>query len=278
MKFTVPLTEQLIYKGIQVAIGIVIIIFAHIIAKIVSSSIMKLANVDFNKKLSIDGITKTEQAEQTSKTNLVFLTLGNISYYAVLILAFFIVLKVLGIESTSLIALLGTTGLAIGLAIQGTLSDISSGVLLAILQTYSIGETIEVDGNIGKVVDFTILNTVIEDIDTNTIITIPNRKIQESIIQNHTRTPTRYVVFDISISNAEKDIDKIRTSITKMLLSTDGVLVTPPPSIEIEDVNQWSTTIRIKVGINSKDYGDLDDKLRTKIRETLIENKIQLKS
>lgn len=63
-----------------------------------------------------------------------------------------------------------------------------------------------------------------------------------------------------------------------MLLSTDGVLVTPPPSIEIEDVNQWSTTIRIKVGINSKDYGDLDDKLRTKIRETLIENKIQLKS
>jgi len=278
MKFTVPLTEQLIYKGIQVAIGIVIIIFAHIIAKIVSSSIMKLENVDFNKKLSIDGITKTEQAEQTSKTNLVFLTLGNISYYAVLILAFFIVLKVLGIESTSLIALLGTTGLAIGLAIQGTLSDISSGVLLAILQTYSIGETIEVDGNIGKVVDFTILNTVIEDIDTNTIITIPNRKIQESIIQNHTRTPTRYVVFDISISNAEKDIDKIRTSITKMLLSTDGVLVTPPPSIEIEDVNQWSTTIRIKVGINSKDYGDLDDKLRTKIRETLIENKIQLKS
>jgi len=278
MKFTVPLTEQLIYKGIQVAIGIVIIIFAHIIAKIVSSSIMKLANVDFNKKLSIDGITKTEQAEQTSKTNLVFLTLGNISYYAVLILAFFIVLKVLGIESTSLIALLGTTGLAIGLAIQGTLSDISSGVLLAILQTYSIGETIEVDGNIGKVVDFTILNTVIEDIDTNTIITIPNRKIQESIIQNHTRTPTRYVVFDISISNAEKDIDKIRTSITKMLLSTDGVLVTPPPSIEIEDVNQWSTTIRIKAGINSKDYGDLDDKLRTKIRETLIENKVQLKS
>ena len=278
MKFTVPLTEQLIYKGIQVAIGIVIIIFAHIIAKIVSSSIMKLANVDFNKKLSIDGITKTEQAEQTSKTNLVFLTLGNISYYAVLILAFFIVLKVLGIESTSLIALLGTTGLAIGLAIQGTLSDISSGILLAILQTYSIGETIEVDGNIGKVVDFTILNTVIEDIDTNTIITIPNRKIQESIIQNHTRTPTRYVVFDISISNAEKDIDKIRTSITKMLLSTDGVLVTPPPSIEIEDVNQWSTTIRIKAGINSKDYGDLDDKLRTKIRETLIENKVQLKS
>lgn len=278
MKFVVPMTEQLIYKGIQVAIGVVIIIFAHIIAKIVSSSIMKLANVDFDKKLSIDGITKTEQAEQVSKTNLVFLTLGNISYYAVLILAFFIVLKVLGIESTSLIALLGTTGLAIGLAIQGTLSDISSGVLLAILQTYSIGEVIEVDGNVGKVVDFTILNTVIEDIDTNTIITIPNRKIQESIIQNHTRTPTRYVVFDISISNAEKDIDKIRTSITKMLLSTDGVLVTPPPSIEIEDVNQWSTTIRIKVGINSKDYGDLDDRLRTKIRETLIENKIQLKS
>ena len=278
MKFTIPFTEQLVYKGIQVAIGVVIIIFAHIIAKIVSSSIMKLATVDFDKKLSIDGITKTEKAEQASKTNLVFLTLGNISYYAVLILAFFIVLKVLGIESTSLIALLGTTGLAIGLAIQGTLSDISSGVLLAILQTYSIGEVIEVDGNIGKVVDFTILNTVIEDIDTNTIITIPNRKIQESIIQNHTRIPIRYVVFDISISNAEKDIDKIRTSITKMLLSTDGVLVTPPPSIEVEDVNQWSTTIRIKAGINSKDYGDLDDKLRTKIRETLIENKVQLKS
>lgn len=277
MKFESKWTEHIAYKGLQVLVGVAILIFAHLIAKVVSNTLMKMGMGELTL-IKEDGVTQQEKTQQKAKTNLIFLTLGNMSYYAVMILACFIVLRILGIESTSLIAVLGTTGLAIGLAIQGTLSDIASGVLLAIFQTYSIGEIIEVDGNIGKVVDFTILNTVIEDIETNTIITIPNRKIQESIIQNHTRNPVRYVMYNIAIANQSIEMEKLRISLKQELSQMEGVLTDPAPSIDVQDVTAFATILQIKIAIESRYFIELNDPLRTKVRDILIANKVPLKT
>lgn len=271
--------ENLVYKGFQVIVGVVILIFAHIIAKIVSNTLMKMGRNEYKKETThADGISQREYTDQLAKTNLIFLTIGNMSYYGILLIAFFIVLKVLGIESTSLIALLGTTGLAIGLAIQGTLSDIASGVLLAIFQTYSIGEVIEVDGKIGKVVDFTILNTVIEEIDTNTIITIPNRKIQESIIQNHTRNPVRYMVYKLAVSNKPLNLNKLQSTLKEILGQIKGVLKDPVPTVDVDDVTPLATILQFRIAIESKYYTELLDPLRTKIREILIAEKVELRN
>jgi len=285
MKIKIKQIENLggtfVYKGVQVVIGIVVLILAHIVANIISKGIYNIGKKDLtdiiNVNSSKDGTTKTEKTQQVKSTSLVFITLGNISYYAIMVISFFIVLRILGIESTSLIALLGASGLAIGLAVQGSLSDIASGVLLALLQTYSIGEIIQVGDVEGKVVDFTILNTILQDVETDSIITIPNRKIQDSIIYNQTRQPVRYLVNDVTISNNEKDMDKIKDVIKQMLLTTDGVLDTPPPSVEVELINSTGTVVRIKAAIKSQDYATIADPLRTKIRQTLIDNKIELK-
>lgn len=279
MNYNHYLKEDLIYKGFQVIVGIVILIFAHIIAKIVSNTLMKMGRNEYKQESThTDGITQQEYTDQVAKTNLIFLTLGNMSYYAILLVAFFIVLRVLGIESTSLIALLGTTGLAIGLAIQGTLSDIASGVLLAIFQTYSIGEVIEVDGRIGKVIDFTILNTVLEEIDTGTVITIPNRKIQDSIIQNHTRNPVRFMVYKLAVSNKPINLDKLQTTLTDILGQIKGVLKDPAPTVDVDDVTPMATILQFRVAIESKYYANLLDPLRTKIREVLIAEKVELRT
>ena len=277
MKLESKWTEQLAFKGLQVLVGIGILIFAHLIAKVVSNTLMKMGMGELTL-IKEDGVTQQEKTQQQAKTNLIFVTLGNMSYYAVMILAFFIVLRVLGIESTSLIAVLGTTGLAIGLAIQGTLSDIASGVLLAIFQTYSIGEVIEVDGKIGKVVDFTILNTVIQEVETDTIITIPNRKIQDSIIQNHTRNPVRYIMYQLAVANQPIDMDKLRSSLKDQLTQIKGVLSDPPPSADVQDMTAFATILQIKVAIDSQYFVDLTDPLRTKIRDILIANKVVLKT
>ena len=285
MKIKIKQIENLggtfVYKGVQVVIGIAVLMLAHVVANIISKGIYNIGKKDIADIISVNGIkdvtTKTEKKQQAKSTSLVFITLGNISYYAIMVVSFFIVLRILGIESTSLIALLGASGLAIGLAIQGSLSDIASGVLLALLQTYSIGEIIQVGEVEGKVVDFTILNTILQDVETESIITIPNRKIQDSIIYNQTRQPVRYLVNDVTISNNEKDVEKIKDVIKQMLLTTDGVLDTPPPSVEVELINSTGTVIRIKAAIKSQDYATIADPLRTKIRQTLIDNKIELK-
>jgi len=285
MKIKIKQIENLggtfVYKGVQVVIGIAVLMLAHVVANIISKGIYNIGKKDIADIISVNGskdvTTKTEKKQQAKSTSLVFITLGNISYYAIMVVSFFIVLRILGIESTSLIALLGASGLAIGLAIQGSLSDIASGVLLALLQTYSIGEIIQVGEVEGKVVDFTILNTILQDVETESIITIPNRKIQDSIIYNQTRQPVRYLVNDVTISNNEKDVEKIKDVIKQMLLTTDGVLDTPPPSVEVELINSTGTVIRIKAAIKSQDYATIADPLRTKIRQTLIDNKIELK-
>lgn len=271
-------TQTIIYKGIQFIVAIVILIFAHLVGKFVSNTIFNLGKIDPSQLIKTkNGPSNLQKEEQASKVNLIFATLGKISYYVIIVITFFIVLRILGIESTSLIALIGAAGFAIGLAIQGTLSDISSGVVIALLQTYSIGEIIEVNDIEGKVVDFNILNTIVEDVDSGVAITIPNRVIQESVIINHTRNPVRFLIYDFIISNAEKDIDKLSTSIKSRLFEMNEILREPEPEIYVQEVSQNGTKIRIKVSIRSKDYETLDDTLRTKLRQMFVDNKTQFK-
>ena len=81
--------ENLIYKGLQLIVGIIILIFAHIIAKIVSNTLMKMGRNEYRKENTpTDGITQQEYTDQLAKTNLIFLTIGNMSYYAILLVAF----------------------------------------------------------------------------------------------------------------------------------------------------------------------------------------------
>jgi small-conductance mechanosensitive channel len=119
---------------------------------------------------------------------------------------------------------------------------------------------------------------VIEEVETSTIITIPNRKIQDSIIQNHTRNPIRFVMYNLAVANKPIDMDKLKSSLNEELTPIKGVLKEPAPTVDIQDVTPFATILQIKVTIESRYFIDLNDPLRTKIREILIANKVQLKT
>lgn len=274
IKFT---NETILIKGLLVVVSVIILIIAHIVGKLISKLIVKLGKLSPKQLLEIgkkNGPSKTEQQNQITKVNLIFTTLGKISYYVIVIITFFIILRILGIESASLIALIGTIGFSIGLAMQGTLSDMSSGILMAFLQTYSIGEIIQIDNLEGKVIDFNIINTLIEDSDTGVAVTIPNRIIQDGILINHTRNPYRFVVYDFTIpTDYEKNIDKIIDSMKKYLFNKEFILNKPEPEIYVKDVTHFGTIIRIKAGIKSKDYETYEDIIRTDLQKIFVENK-----
>ncbi len=234
-----------------------------------------------NGTINIDEIqnidSKSDENRQIHKTRLMYIVLGHIAYYSVIVFAFLLVLKMLGIEATSIIALLGATGFTIGLALQGTLSDISSGILLGILQTYTIGDLIEIDGHIGRVRDFNMTSTIISELHTHATIIIPNRKISGNTIINHTKLPQRAVMFEIRISNSYKNFDELIVKLQNDIAKYPGVKSTPyPPVVGVNEMKDVGTILIVKFSINTKDYPDIVIPIKSHVRQFLANNEIPL--
>lgn len=274
-------STSLVQKAIRIVFGVLILGFAHFIGYQLKSLIYMQGRNDIKdmvRKNTTDGSvqTKTDNLKQAKQTKLVFVTLGQITYYGIMIVGVLIVLKVLGIETASIIAIIGTIGFALGLALQGSLSDIASGILLALLQLYSIGDIIQVDETEGKVKDFNMFHTVIEDIHTNTVITIPNRKIQEGVVINHTKAKVRIVVVDILVSNKTADFNKVIRMVQEEIDKMPGVLRDPAPVVGVASMAEVGTTVRAKVAIPTTEYPDMVIPIKTAIREVLAKNNVVL--
>lgn len=271
---------SLAQKALRIVLGIAILGAAHFIGKQLKELIYLQGRHDIRdivRKDTSDGVqTKKDNLKQAKQTKLVFVTLGQITYYTTMIIGVLIVLKVLGIETASIIAVIGTVGFALGLALQGSLSDIASGILLALLQIYSIGDVIQVDDVEGKVKDFNMFHTVIEDIHTNTIVTIPNRKIQEGVVINHTKAKVRVVVVDILVSNKTEDFNKVIALVQEMLTKMPGVLQDPAPVVGVASMAEVGTTIRAKVAIPTSEYPEMVLPIKTAVRDVLAKNNVVL--
>lgn len=272
--------ETIVQKALRIVLGIVILASAHFIGSQLKSLIYLQGRQDISdivKKPTTDGVqTKNDNMKQAKQTKLVFVTLGQITYYTVIVTGVLVVLKVLGIETASIIALIGTIGFAVGLALQGSLSDIASGILLALLQMYSIGDIIQIDDVEGKVKDFNMFHTEVEDIHTRTTITIPNRKIQESVVINHTKAKIRIVVVDILVSNKTTDFNNVIAMVQETVDNIPGVLKDPAPTVAVFSMAEVGTTVRAKVAIPTSEYPQMVAPIKTSIRNVLAKNNVIL--
>lgn len=273
-------TGSVIQKTFQIILGVVILGAAHFIGKQLKELIYLQGRQDIRdivRKDTSDGVqSKNDNLKQAKQTKLVFVTLGQITYYTAMIIGILIVLKVLGFETASIIAVIGTVGFALGLALQGSLSDIASGILLALLQIYSIGDVIQVDEVEGKVKDFNMFYTIIEDIQTNTVITIPNRKIQEGVVINHTKAKIRIVVVDILVSNKTEDFNKVIAMVQDTVGKIPGVLQDPAPVVGVASMAEVGTTVRAKVAIPTSEYPEMVLPIKTAVRDVLAKNNVVL--
>lgn len=179
---------------------------------------------------------------------------GFISNLANIILKILLIVSVasmIGIETTSFIAAIGAAGLAIGLALQGSLANFAGGVLILLFRPFRIGDWIEAQGVAGTVDSIQIFHTVIRTGDNKTVI-VPNGNLSNGIIINTNRQPTRKVVFDVGV-DYQADLQKAREVLLE-LAKDERVLTEPAPEAVISTLGDSSITVSLRAWVKTADY------------------------
>ena len=173
-------------------------------------------------------------------------------YYVILGVVLIAVLNLFGIETTSLIAVLGTAGLAVGLALQGTLSNFSAGVMLLIFRPIRVGDFVEVAGQAGTVKEIAIFNTIMHTGD-NVRIVIPNGAVYGDIVKNYSYNETRRIDLVMGIGYGD-DIGKAIEIIERVVTADDRVLKDPAPTIAVSELADSSVNLVVRPWVNAGDY------------------------
>jgi len=169
-----------------------------------------------------------------------------------MVIVFIAAIGALGIQTTSFIAILGAAGLAIGLALQGSLSNFASGVLIVFFKPYRIGDFVEAAGIAGVVEEVEILTTVFKTGDNKRII-VPNGQVMGSVITNYSANPTRRVDMVIGVSY-EDDLDKVRSTLEELIAAEDRVLDDPPHKIAVSELADSSVNFIVRPWVKTEDY------------------------
>jgi small conductance mechanosensitive channel len=180
---------------------------------------------------------------------------GNLIYYALLTFVILAALSQLGIQTTSFIAVIGAAGLAVGLALQGSLANFASGFLMIIFRPFKVGDFIEGAGVSGTVESLQIFTTQLRTPDNKKII-IPNSSLTGDNIVNWSATGTRRVdmVFGIGY---EDDIDKAKKIIFEILAADDRILEDPAPTVALSELADSSVNFVARPWVKTGDYWDV---------------------
>jgi len=178
--------------------------------------------------------------------------LGNIIYTVLLAVVIISTINQLGIETTSLLAVLGAAGLAVGLALQGSLSNFASGVLIVAFKPYKVGDFIEAGGVSGSVEEVQIFTTVLKSPDNKKII-VPNSQVMAAEIVNYSANDTRRVDL-VAGCGYDDDLDKVRRILNDIVSSDDRVLADPAPTIAISELADSSVNFVVRPWVKGADY------------------------
>ncbi|MFP5426744.1 MAG: mechanosensitive ion channel family protein [Gammaproteobacteria bacterium] len=190
-------------------------------------------------------------------------TLANIVLKVLLLVS---VASMIGIETTSFVAAIGAAGLAIGLALQGSLANFAGGVLILLFRPFRIGDWIEAQGVSGTVDSIQIFHTVLRTGDNKTVI-MPNGSLSNGIITNTNRQPTRKVVFDVGV-DYDADLQKARNVLLE-LAQDPRVLQDPAPQAVISTLGDSSITVSLRIWTKTADYWDVMFMLNEHARDRL---------
>ncbi len=180
----------------------------------------------------------------------------------------------LGVNTTSLIAMLGAAGLAVGLALQGSLQNFASGVLLIIFRPFQVGNFIDAGGISGTVEKITIFNTIMLTPDNREII-VPNGSVYSGTITNYSARATRRVDMVFGISYGD-DIKKARDILMETLEADERVLKDPAPQVELSELADSSVNFVVRPWVNAGDYWAVKFDMNKKIKLALDANGISI--
>ncbi|AGS38516.1 MAG: small conductance mechanosensitive channel [Cycloclasticus pugetii] len=225
--------ELLTVYGLKIIAALAIFIIGKMIAKSIKSGVIKAMKKGGSDPILISFTT-------------------NIIYTALLAFVIIASLGQLGIQTTSFIAIIGAAGLAIGLALQGSLANFAAGVLMIIFRPFKKGDFIEGAGASGIIEEVHIFNTVMRTGDNKTII-IPNGSLMGGNIVNYSTKPTRRLDLVIGIGY-DDDIKKAKSVLDELMQNETRILKDPAPTIGLLELGDSSVNFAVRPWVNSADY------------------------
>ncbi|MBV7394432.1 mechanosensitive ion channel family protein [Mameliella sediminis] len=193
--------------------------------------------------------------------------LGNAARYVILGFAALFVLNTFGVQTTSIVAAIGAAGLAIGLALQGTLSNVAAGVMIVIFRPIKIGDFVEVGGEMGTVKDITLNMTELASLG-NVQIFVPNSEVWGNVIENYSGYPTRRAEWTFGVgygANLKRAEEVIRDTI----MGDERSRSDPAPFIQVNNLNDSSVDFLVRVWVDSASYFQYQADMKRAVKEAL---------
>lgn len=232
-KLLPQIQEWIVFYGLRVIAAIAIFIVGRWVASGVRNTVKKI-------------MTKN-RVDQTLVS-----FMSSILYSIILIFVAIAALNQIGIQTTSLVAILGAAGLAVGLALQGSLSNFAAGVLMVILRPFKAGDYIEGGGVAGTVEEVQILTTHLISPDNKSII-VPNSKIMGDNITNYSAKATRRIELIIGVGYGE-DLDRARVVLQEVLSQEKRILQNPAPLIAVKELAESKVNLTVRPWVKTADY------------------------
>lgn len=200
-----------------------------------------------------------------------FRSLINIVLSFVLIIC---VIGVLGIETTSFVALFASAGVAIGMALSGTLQNFAGGVMILLFKPFKVGDYIDANGQSGTVKEIQIFNTIINTVDNKTII-VPNGGLSTSVMTNYSKESTRRVDWVFGIAYGD-NYDTAKEILLDLINKDERILKDKAPFVALNTLNSSSVDIVVRVWVNSSDYWGVYFDMNEKVYKTFTEKGINI--
>ena len=196
-----------------------------------------------------------------------FAFLGTVARYVVLVFAFLFVLNTFGVQTTSIVAAIGAAGLAVGLALQGTLSNVAAGIMIILFRPIKIGDFVAVGGKMGTVKDITLNTTELADL-SNVQVIVPNSEVWGNVIENYSVYDRRRaewtfgVGYGVNLAAAERVI-------RDTIMGDPRSLTEPAPFVQVNALNDYSVDFLVRVWVKSADYFQYQADMKRAVKEAL---------
>ncbi len=198
--------------------------------------------------------------------------ISNFAQYTILALTVVVVLGQFGVQTTSLIALLGAAGLAVGLALQGTLSNVASGVMLLFLRPFRVYDKVQLASATGTVQEIGLFRTAVVT-DNGNYVSIPNADIFSGTIVNISREARRRTDFTIEVDRSE-DLDALQKTVLEAVARDPRVLKEPAPNVEVTTLAPISTILTVEAWVANDQFGGALSDIKKRVRRALNEKDV----
>ncbi len=241
--------------GLNLLIAVIIFLIGKVVLKIlrkILKDIFQRSNVDVGVVRFIDSIVKV------------------LGYVIILI----VICSQIGIQTTSFITLLGTAGVSVGLALQGSLSNFAGGVLILIAKPFVVGDYIAVEGTEGTVQKIDIIYTRLNTVD-NKVITLPNGNLANSVVTNYTKEKIRRVDLSVGI-HYEDSVDQALKIATEVMSGCEFLKKEKDNQVVVRELAEHSVTLQIRMWVDTDDYWPAYFSMNQKVKEEFEKNGIRI--